>query len=107
VAEIDRGCQADGSTSGISCEMVRVACGLLVSFSEIPFQGEKDVASLPVPVETVDIGIEGVIRRNLRNISMIGLFVGPEIKADGAICAGGISRRMNWSRCRSASHHTS
>jgi hypothetical protein len=61
---------------------------LLISFSEIAFQREKDIASLPVPVEAVDIGIERVIRRNLRNIGMVGLFVGSEIKADGPICGG-------------------
>jgi hypothetical protein len=69
--------------------MVRVTCRLLVSFSEIAFQGEKDVTSLPVPVESIDVGIQRVVRRNLGNIGMIGLFVRTEIKADGPISGGG------------------
>ena len=52
-------------------------------------EGEKDVASLPVPVEAIEVGIEGVIGRKFRNISMIGFFVGSEIKADSPIGGGG------------------
>jgi len=65
--------------------MVGVARRLIVSFSEIAFQGEEDVASLPVPVEAIDVGIEGVIGRIFRNIGMIVFFVGSEIEADGPI----------------------
>jgi hypothetical protein len=43
--------------------MVGVARRLIVSFSEVAFQGEKDVASLPVPVEAIEVGVEGVIGR--------------------------------------------
>jgi hypothetical protein len=69
--------------------MVGVARRLIVSFSEIAFQGEEDVASLPVPVEAIEVGVEGVIGRIFRNIGMIGFFVGTEIEADGSISGGG------------------
>ena len=89
MAEVERRRQANGGSSRIPCKMVRVTRGLLVSCPEIAFQGEKDVTSLPVPVQTVDVGIQGVIRWNLGNIGMIGLFVGAEIKADGPISGRG------------------
>jgi len=40
-------------------------------------------------MQTVDIGIQGVIRRDFGNVGMIGLFVGAEIKADGPISGRG------------------
>jgi len=85
VAEIESCCQADGSAAGVSGEMVGVARRLIVSFSEIAFQGEEDVASQPVPVEAIEVGVEGVIGRKFRNIGMIGFFVGAKIKTNGPI----------------------
>jgi len=87
--EVERCCQTDGSAAGVSSEMVGVARRLIVSFSEIAFQGEEDVASLPVPVEAIEVGIEGVIGRKFRNIGMIGLFVWAKIKTNGPIRGGG------------------
>jgi hypothetical protein len=69
--------------------MVGVARRLFISFPEIAFQGEEDVASLPVPVEAVEVWIEGVVGRKLRNIGMIGFFVGAKIKTNGPISGGG------------------
>jgi hypothetical protein len=40
-------------------------------------------------VQTVDVGIQGVVRWNLGNIRMIGLFVRAKIKANGPISGGG------------------
>jgi hypothetical protein len=37
--------------------MIGVTRRLFISFGEIALQGEKDVASLPVPMETVDVWI--------------------------------------------------
>ena len=88
MAEVERCCQADGSAAGVSGEMVGVARRLIVSFSEIAFQGEEDVASLPVPVEAIEVGVEGVIGRKFRNIGMIGFFVGAKIKTNGPISGG-------------------
>ena len=89
VAKVEGCCQANGGSPGISCEMVRVACGLLISFSEIAFQGEKDVTSLPVPVKSVDVGVKWIFCRDLGNVGMIGLLVGAKIEADGPISEGG------------------
>ena len=49
--------------------------------AEESFEGEKDVPALPVPVESIEVGVEGVLGRDFRNIRMIGFSVGPEIKA--------------------------
>jgi hypothetical protein len=68
--------------------MIGITRRLFISFCEIAFQGEKDVTSLPVPVKTVDVWIQGVIRWKLRNVGVVGLFVGPKIKADGSISGG-------------------
>jgi hypothetical protein len=89
VAKVEGCCQANGGSPGISCEMVRVACGLLISFSEIAFQGEKDVTSLPVPVKSVDVGVKWIFCRDLGNVGMIGLLVGAKIEVDGPISEGG------------------
>jgi hypothetical protein len=69
--------------------MVGVARRFFISFPEIAFQGEKDVASLPVPVEAIEVGVKGVIGRKLRNIGMIGFFIGAKIKTYGPIRGGG------------------
>ena len=88
MAEVQWGCQADGGSSRIPRKMIGITRRLFISFREIAFQGEKDVTSLPVPVKTVDVWIQGVIRWKLRNVGVVGLFVGPKIKADGSISGG-------------------
>jgi hypothetical protein len=89
VAEIESCCQTNRSAARIPGKMVGITHRLLISISKIAFQGEKDVPSLPVPVEAIQVGIEGVIGRKLRNIGMVGFFVGAEIKANGPISGGG------------------
>ena len=89
MVEVERCCQADGSAAGVSGEMVGVPRRLIASFSEIAFQGEEDVASLPVPVEAIEVGVEGVIGRIFRNIGMIVFFVGAKIKTNCPISGGG------------------
>ena len=71
----------DGGTTCIPSEVVGVAYGVIFWGAEESFEGEKDVPALPVPVESVEVGVEGVLGRDFRNIRMIGFSVGPEIKA--------------------------
>jgi hypothetical protein len=40
-------------------------------------------------VEAIEVGIEWVVGRKLRNIGMIGFFVGAKIKTNGPIRGGG------------------
>jgi hypothetical protein len=88
VEKIQGRVEIDGGASWVSGKMVGVARRPIVFFSEIALQSQKDVAPLPVPVKPIEIGIERVVGRNLGNVGMIGFFVGPEIKANGAVRGG-------------------
>ena len=54
----------DGGTSCIPSEVVGVAYGVLFLGAEESFEGEKDVPALPVPVESSEVGVEGVLGRD-------------------------------------------
>ena len=88
VEKIQGRVEIDGGASGVSGEMVGVARWLIVSCSKIALQSQKDVASLPVPVKAVEVGIKGVVGRNLGDVGMIRFLVGAEIKTDGAVRGG-------------------
>ena len=54
----------DGGTSCIPSEVVGVAYGILFLGAEESFESEKDVSALPVPMESVEVGVEGVLGRD-------------------------------------------
>jgi len=68
--------------------VVGVAYRVLFFSAEESFESEKDVPALPIPVEPVEIGIERILGRDFRDVSVIGFGVRPEIKAKSAIGVG-------------------
>ncbi len=49
------------------------------------FEGEEDVAVLPSPVEVVELGIEGVVGRELVRVGVVDLGVESDGETDGGV----------------------
>ncbi len=55
----------------------------LVGRSPVTFDGGEDVASLPVPVEVVEVGVERVVCGVGGGIGVVRFLVGTDVKGDG------------------------
>ena len=69
-------------------EVVYEAVQFFFGGAELSFESEEDVASSPVPVKIVEVGIEGMIGRVLGRISMVFFFGNSEAEAEGLVGAG-------------------
>ena len=70
-------------------EVIDVAFDLFFGCPVFSFEREKDVASGPVPMEAVEIGVEWMIGRVLRGISVVRFFWNSYRKANGLVRARG------------------
>ncbi len=79
----------DAGEVAVVREVVDEALQFFFGVAVFSFEGEEDVSAFPVPVEIVEIGVEGVVGGVLGGVSMVFFFWKADGEAKAFVSASG------------------
>ena len=89
VFDVEVGGELDAGEVVVVGEVVDEALEFFFGVAVFSFESEEDITAGPVPMEFIEIGVEGMITGVLRGVAVVGFFRNAEGEAEAFVGARG------------------